>query len=98
TPIHTLPLHDALPIFPRLKRRGRESLSERDEDRPAPQKRRAVGGGYEDTPGGAPRTTLGRARDRSNPPDHHAGTVLRRDGLVDRSEEHTSELQSLAYL
>src|SRR2546425_6973648 len=34
------------------------------------------------------------ARQHVAPPRHHVGVA----GIVDRSEEHTSELQSLAYL
>src|SRR5205814_8870502 len=69
TEIYTLSLHDALPIYPRTRRRHPPEL---------------VGGGPENVPG-AWRTGV-----PEHVPHHRPGQP--------RSEEHTSELQSLRHL
>src|SRR5687767_15645667 len=85
TEIYTLSLHDALPICVRRRLRF---LRARSAGRSAPPHRDATGSGQR-----APR----RGCDRAAHHRHHR-TALHRRRCQERSEEHTSELQSLAYL
>src|SRR5205823_13841120 len=87
--LHLLSLHDALPIYlleARLETRDRllVAAAHGDVPRPPPQLGRAVGGTDGSRLLSGPLQVVQRLR---------AG---RREG--GRSEEHTSELQSLAYL
>src|SRR5205823_12073000 len=83
TDTYTLSLHDALPIS------DREQQPEVREDGLA---RRGHGGRVEQV--GLPHTQQ-QARDRQHRDGQHQGAAHL---LQARSEEHTSELQSLAYL
>src|SRR3712207_9145469 len=75
TEIYTLSLHDALPIWPRSRRR---------------HARRTRGAGRSARPRGEASTTI-RSPGAYTP-------SARRTTLGERSEEHTSELQSRQYL
>src|SRR3989441_1874320 len=83
TEIYTLSLHDALPISVWGHPRWRRSRGPRSSDR-LPREARD---------GGRRRRDLPHLQPGHRGPGRHA-----RDRAAHRSEEHTSELQSLAYL
>src|SRR3546814_2101192 len=83
---HTLSLHDALPICPLPRRRGRVEIPERDEAERGPARRRAV-------PARRPGQPLDLLRGRAAAQPRRGVRPSRCEG--GRSEEHTSELQSL---
>src|SRR5205823_13493087 len=98
TALSTLSLHDALPIY-----RPRPGAAAREDRRAPPAPRRA--GRYRPPPGsaaGAARTappSTGQSRTaQARPPGGGSRTRTRAPPPPPRSEEHTSELQSLAYL
>src|SRR5690606_40241722 len=79
TTIYTLSLHDALPIYRRVRQRRAPPLQPRAGSGHAPRARRAL-------------RAQRRAAARRHRPD--AGVVGRARQAQGRSEEHTSELQS----
>src|SRR5205823_8228157 len=96
--IHTLSLHDALPIFPgdldRALRRQRERrLRLRDAAAARALLHRRPAGG----PVAGLRSLHHRRAVLAGPPARRH-ELLAAEPDADRSEEHTSELQSLAYL
>src|SRR3546814_17045803 len=80
TYVHTLPLHDALPIFTRRRHEARRGTGS------APP---AGAGGARRDSGGVSAVAAGAAPGRGHGSRHRA------DRRRLRSEEHTSELQSL---